>query len=291
MTNVVRKVVMGSVAVGMLMFVPGCQIWNGWLDMLKWRMADEHKKPEEGTRLLVVPNKGGAGEAPPAVAAVVPRVIVHRITAPVGTFSTNEKVWTELNEDALDSKTSVLMAQNGLRAGIGPVSRWPNIARLIEGPGVTSDQIMCQTDGRSSVNVVTRQGVIDEIVVSIDRDLQQQGRTFEKCDNGFKLAMRGVRGKPELLISLEPIVTLGTVSVMRREPELGVTRGGFTSEEAFTDLQMAATLGPDHFLVVSSVDPRTNRFSVGSLWLSEMEKVPALETVLIFVPAAAEGRK
>jgi hypothetical protein len=282
--NTFRKFVIATLTLATLAVLPGCQVWNAWLDMLKWQMADEKKNSPE-TQVMVVPDKGGAGGTP-AIAAVVPRVLVHRITAPVGTFSTNEKVWTELNEDALDSKTSVLMAQNGLRAGIGPVSRWPAIARLIEGPGVTSDQIMCQTDGRSSVNVVTRQGVIDEIVVSIDRDLQQQGRTFEKCDNGFKLSMRGVRGKPELLISLEPIVTLGTVQVMRSEPEVGITRGGFTSEEAFTDLQMAATLGPDHFLVVSSVDPRTNRFSVGSLWLSEMEKVPALETVLVFVPAA-----
>ena len=77
---------------------------------------------------------------------------------------------------------------------------------MIEGPGVAADQILCQTDGRSSVNVMTRQGVTDEIVVSIDRDLQQQGRTFDKCDNGFKLSMRGERNKPRLLISLEPIV-------------------------------------------------------------------------------------
>ena len=74
--------------------------------------------------------------------------------------------------------------------------------------------------------------------------------------------------------------------MVRKEPELGVTARGFSSEEGFADLQMTVSLEPDHFLVVSAVDPKINRFSVGSLWLSEMDKVPALETVLIFVPAA-----
>ena len=89
--------------------------------MLKWKTADA-KKPEEGTKVLDASNHQGLN-TPSAVAAVVRRVIVHRITAAVGTFSTNEKVWAELNEDALDSKTSVLMAQNGLRAGTASVSR------------------------------------------------------------------------------------------------------------------------------------------------------------------------
>jgi hypothetical protein len=210
---------------------------------------------------------------------------VYRITAPVGTFSGNEKVWSELNEDALDSKMSVLMAQNGLRAGTGNVARWPIIAKLIEGPGASSDQQVCQTDGRASLNVVTRPGVTDEIVVSIDRDLQQQGRTFEACDNGFRLSMRGIRGKQQLQVQLEPYVALGTVRVQRREGQLGVAAGGFTHEESFPDLSMAAVLGADQFLVVSPVDPKSNRFSVGSLWLSDVDKVPAMETVLIFVPA------
>ncbi len=43
------------------------------------------------------------------------RMIVYKITLPVNTFSTNDKIWSQLNEDAIDSKTNVLLAQNGLR--------------------------------------------------------------------------------------------------------------------------------------------------------------------------------
>jgi hypothetical protein len=276
----------------------GCQIWNAWLDMLKW-------KGDGGNAQLAAqpPVVGGNPAAPGSSAgpaALIPRVTVFRITLPVGAFSSNDRIWAQLNEDAVDSRTTVMLAQNGLRAGTGPVGRWPNISQILQGtPGASTDQFIYQTDGRSSVNVVTRAGVTDQIVVSIDRDLQQQGRTFERCDNGFRLAMRPVRYKPELVVQLEPIVALGTVNVMRAGNEQGITRTGFTSEESFSDLNLAATLTADQFLVVSAMDPKTSPFSVGTLWLSDQEKAPPTETVLVFVPvppaplpakATAEGR-
>jgi len=281
-----RKMLTLSLLLALLTALPGCaHMWNSTLDFFKVKVADGPKK--DAPIPLVAINPGTDQTQPPGPPAMVPRVIVYRISAPAGTFSGNEKVWSELNEDALDSKMSVLMAQNGLRAGTGAVSRWPLIAKLIEGPGASSDQQFCQTDGRSTLNVVTRAGVTDEIVVSVDRDLQQVGRTFERCDNGFKLSMRGIRGKQQLQVQLEPYVSLGTITVSRAEGQLGVAAGGFTHEESFPDLAMAAILGADQFLVISPVDARNNRFSIGSLWLSDVDKVPAMETVLIFVPATA----
>jgi hypothetical protein len=264
----------------------GCEVWNAWLDMLKWKGDNGQAKeaPLAAQPGTVAPGKGGGASAGPV--ALIPRVTVYRITLPVGSFSTNDKIWAQLNEDAVDSKTTVMLAQNGLRAATGPVGRWPNISQLLQGTaGALTEQFVYQTDGRSSVNVVTRAGVTDQIVVSIDRDLQQQGRTFERCDNGFRLAMKPVKNKPELVVQLEPTVTLGTVNVIRTGPELGVTRTGFSSEETFPDLNLAANLTADQFLVVSAMDPKGSPFSVGTLWLSDQEKAPPTETVLIFVPA------
>jgi hypothetical protein len=275
--------------VGVLALVavlPGCELWNGWLDMLKWKGAgakSQQKTLANAGPDAVQPGAAGAGQI------MIPRVTVFRITMPIGSFSGNDQVWSQLNEDALDSRTAVLMAQNGLRAATGTLARWPAIAKLLDAPGSTTDQQLYQTNGESSVNVTTRAGVTDQIVVSVDRDLQQQGRTFERCDNGFRLSMRGMRGKPELQVQLEPIVTLGTVSVVRTGTDMGVTRSAFSSEESFGDLRMGATLTADQFLVVSAMDPKTSPFSVGTLWLSDKEKAPPTETVLVFVPAPAQG--
>jgi hypothetical protein len=266
--------------------VGGCQVWNGWLDMLKWKGADA-KKSE-----VFTPNDTANGAA-----ALPTRMIVYKITLPVGTFSTNDKVWAQLNEDGLDSKTNVLLAQNGLRAATGPIARWETLGKIIDVPGATTDQMVCQTDGHSTLNVVTRSNISDQIVVSIDRDLQQQGRTFEHCDNGFRLTMRKVRALkkddkalPQLMVELEPVVTQGSAALMQRSPSLTLNSGGgaFTSEEEFSDLQMGATLAADQFLVVSPQDPKESRFSVGSLWLSNPDHVPATETVLVFIPAIGE---
>lgn len=264
-----------------LSVLPACQIWNAWLDMLKWKGIEA--PPTAKAQPLVIGGSGAGTSSGPA--ALIPRVTVYRITMPVGSFSTNDRVWAQLNEDAIDSKTTVMLAQNGLRVGTGPVGRWPNISQLLQDtPGATTEQFIYQTDGRASVNVVTRAGITDQIVVSIDRDLQQQGRTFERCDNGFRLAMRPVRNKPELIVQLEPIVTLGTVNVIRQGLEHGIARTGFSSEESFADLALAATLTADQFLAVSAMDPKTSPFSVGTLWLSDQEKAPPTETVLVFVP-------
>lgn len=262
--------------------LPGCELWNAWLDALKWRL------PPKNTGLaqpLVVTTSPPPGLAPTPM-SLIPRVTVYRITVPVGSFSANDKIWAQLNEDAIDSKTTVLMAQNGLRAATGAISRWPVIAKLLDTPGASNDQILVQTDGRSSINVVTRQNVTDQIVVSVDRDLQQQGRTFDRCDDGFRLSMRGVRNKPALEVQLEPVVTLGAVSAIRPGVDLG-SHGGFTSEESFEDLRMDATLNADQFLVISAMDPKTSPFSIGTLWLSDSDRVPAVETVLVFVPAGS----
>jgi hypothetical protein len=274
----------GAALVGACAMMSGCQAWNAWLDFLKW-------KPKEGGAPLA--QEPAAPKANPLTAgtvanSLVPRVAVYRITVPVGAFSGNTKIWSQLNEDAIDSKTAVLMAQNGLRAATGSVGRWPAVAQLLDVPANYQPQTV-QTDGRTSINVLTRQNVTDQIVVSVDRDLQQQGRTFERCDNGFRLSIRGVRNKPELQVQLEPVVTLGTVQIVR--PGMGFTNTGFTSEETFEDLRMAATLNAQQFLVISAMDPKASPFSVGTLWLSDHDKVPATETVLVFVPAGASAAK
>jgi len=279
--NIVHKLTLLTIAALLLTALTGCQCWNAWLDMLKWRMADGQLTTTDLANTTLTNNNTSTPTA------IVPRVIVHRITAPAGTFTANEKIWTELSEDALDSKTSVLLAQNGLRAGIAPTSRWPNIAKLLDVPGIAADQILCQTDGRSNVSIMTRQNITEQIVISIDRDLQQQGRTFEKCDNGFKLSIRGLRDKPQLLIAIEPFVSLGSIALHRTDrSDLGITsHRGITAEETFPDLQMSTPLAADHFLLLSCVDPKSNKFSIGSLWLADTEKVPPTETILIFVPA------
>ena len=65
-------------------------------------------------------------------------------------------------------------------------------------------------------------------------------------------------------MQLVPYVALGTVSVTRHEGQVGVVGGAFASEETFDDIQMAAILSADQFLVVTATDPKANRFSTSA---------------------------
>ena len=158
---------------------------------------------------------------------------------------------------------------------------------LLDTPGVMSYPSLLQTDGRTSIPVMTRLNALDQTVVSVDKDHEVQLRTFERCDNGFRLAMKGSRpkaGAPAVLqLELEPIVALGNMQIFR--PGMGVTSSTVASEEVFNDLIMTTSLTANEFLVVCALDPKASSFSVGALWLSDYVRVPATETVLVFVPA------
>lgn len=267
--------------------LPGCEMWNAWLDMLRWKGGGGGAA---GAPLAAPPSVHSANPngAPAGATPLIPRVMLYRITVPVGAFSHNDKIWAQLNEDAVDSKTATLMAQNGLRAATGLVVRWPEIAKQIDPTGAFNQPVIIQTDGRTSVKVKTHESLSELTVVSIDHDNQLAGRTFPPCENDFRLSIAGVRNKPALEVQLEPVVTLGTIQVSR--PGLGMTNSGFTSEESFEDLRMATTLTAQQFLVLSAMDPKPGSYSVGTLWLSDHDQVPATETVLVFVPAGGNGK-
>ena len=79
--------------------------------MLKWKGW-----PGQGAPLSPAPltaTSFNPGAAPAAPTAMIPRVMLYRITIPVGGFSRNDKVWSQLNEDALDSECCFYLPRAG----------------------------------------------------------------------------------------------------------------------------------------------------------------------------------
>jgi hypothetical protein len=263
-----KRVAAAALLIAAVFALPGCQVWDAWLKSLGF--GEQPKVVGGGAAVLDKPlaNNIIVDTTP------LPRVRLLRVSLPAGTVSNNEKVWRQLDEDALDSNTSVMLAQNGLRAGIATVSRWPGMSKLLDVTGATRQDFVCQTDGRSPLNVVVRDRIADQIIVSVDRDNVQQGRTFEKCENAFRLSLSTLKTHGDVMVQLEPIVTFG------------VTPAGqpIGSEVTFLDIRLWTTIKQDQFLMVAPADPKANRYSVGTRFLSDNEKVPPTETVLVFVP-------
>lgn len=212
------------------------------------------------------------------------RIRVYQISMPLGTFSLNDKIWRQLDEDALDSGTSVLLAQNGLRAGVGRLERWSQLAKLVDGPGTHTQEYLCLSDGRSAVQITTRPNLPEQTVFYIDRDLELQGRTFARCDNAVRLSMAPLKDTTDMLVQLEPLVITGTVEVTRSGPDLGITRQSRQQEETFRNLRLQSRVAARDFLVLAPLNPKANAFSVGTRFLSDSDAVPPMETVLVFVP-------
>ena len=257
----------------------GCASWNAFLDSLK----SGSKEPP-----LTLVSSPKPGVAPAAATPLIPRIMLYRMVLPVGAFSANPRAWTLLNEDAIDSKTSILLAQNGLRAATGAIARWPDISKLVDPEGAFHQPLIIQTDGMSAVTLPTRQNIADLYVSSLDRDRHLQIRQFQRCDSGFRLTVRGVRDKPEIQLQLDPIVALGAYQINR--PGLGFTTADIASEESFDDLRLTTTLTADKFLVLAPLNPKPGSLSVGTQWLSNPDQSPPTETILIFVPAPANAK-
>ncbi len=213
------------------------------------------------------------------------RVQLVQLSLPVGTFSGNEKVWRQLDQDALDSDTSIMLAENGIRAAVAPVQRWPSLQKLINVPGAATQIFTLQTDGRSSVEIVTHPNIAEQTISSIDRDREMHVRTFERCDNSMRLSLVQRRDSSQLTIQLEPVVQLGTISVVRRPEDIGIVSNTLRHEETFSNLRLAASLGTHEFLVLAPAPAnKENKFSVGSRFLTNTDKIPPMETILVFLP-------
>ncbi|MEI8194526.1 MAG: hypothetical protein WCI73_01310 [Phycisphaerae bacterium] len=212
------------------------------------------------------------------------RIRVYQMSMPLGTFSLNDKIWRQLDEDALDSATSVLLAQNGLRAAVGRQDRWPAVAKLLDGPGTRTQEYVCLSDGRSAIQITTRPNLPEQTVFYVDRDLELQGRTFARCDNAVRLSMASLKDTTDMLVQLEPLVITGTVEISRNGSDLGITRQSRPQEETFRNLRLQSRVAAKDFLVLAPLNPKGNAFSVGTRFLSNADTVPPMETILVFVP-------
>lgn len=219
------------------------------------------------------------------------RMRIYQLILPVGTFSLNEKIWRQLDEDTLDSATSVLLAQNGFRAGTGVQEHWTNIYKILDGPGTSFREFLCQTDGRTSVQIVTRQNQSDQNIFYVDKDGQNLGRTFELCDNALRLSLSRQQDSSDMKVQVEPFVITGTVDIARHNVETGIVRTTRQDEQTFHNLRIETVIAANKFLILAPLNPKKNPFSVGTRFLSDSDQIPATETILVFVPIKTDKAK
>ena len=93
-----------------------------------------------------------------------------------------------------------------------------------------------------------------------------------------------------MLIQVEPVVLGGTISVSRSGAELGNLQITGPQESTFVNLRLAVSLKMDDFLLLSPANPKGDTSSVGTRFLADTDKIPALETVLVFVPMAVNKK-
>jgi hypothetical protein len=213
------------------------------------------------------------------------QLTVFKITLPLGVFSGDEKLWELLDQDVLESGTSVMLAHNGLRAGVGTVNTWEQLRKRISDVGASFSSYQIRTDGRMPVLLPTQQSIAEQILFVVDQDKRPLGRTYNNCDNSWRVNAVRQTGDRRALVQIEPVVLLGTaVHTTRTETELGVVSSTSRQEETLAPARLALEMDATQFLLLAPANPTKAEFSIGTRFLSDTTRLPVTETILVLVP-------
>lgn len=270
-----------------MMLLAGCG-WGG-KDSAKgkdpnFRMQKKITQPSFGK--MPVAEASEKAEVPDQIreAQASNRFLVYKIKLPLSVFSGNEKIWRMVDEDSLDSQTSLMLAQNGIRAAVLPQANWPAVAKQLQGYSAWTEQFTCRVDSGIAIELQMRVNIDRQTVFYIDRDLNLQGRTFERCDNKFRLVLSRAGESKDVVVSLEPVVSMGTTQVVRAAGDMTPTRDVARQDQSFENLRLWAKIRADQALILSPTHMKDSPFSVGSQFLADLDGTPPSELVLVLVP-------
>lgn len=212
------------------------------------------------------------------------RIVVYKIQLPFSAFSNNDKIWRIVDEDYLESQTSLMLAQNGIRAAVISQNAWPAVSKILQGFSAWTERFICRIDSGIAVELMMRSSIDQQTVFYIDRDLNLQGRSFNQCDNKFRMILSRTQDDRNFIISLEPVVSSGTTQIVRRSGDMTPTPDQIRNDQSFENLRLTATIKPEQALILSPTHMKDSPFSIGARFLADADGTPPSETILVFVP-------
>jgi hypothetical protein len=236
---------------------------------------------------IVPASQSTAPALPPPVLPVFIQIV--KVELPLGTFSQNPGVW-EILQPAAGHPNAALLAENGLQTGSAEVSAWKALIKLINKPGVSFENIFCRIAAVQPANLTVRPNVSEELISYRTPQSPLVMRTYNNCDDLFFIAAQANTDSGEALLEIQPAVNLGTVTFNRSSNEMGIVQSSEPDIETLGNLRFSATIEPGQFFVMAPDTAGHNPNTIGSVFLSRIDREPQMETVLIFIPLAANPR-
>jgi hypothetical protein len=237
----------------------------------------------------VRPNRDAAGD-PNRLGAymMIVRLKLVTIEVPVGQASGSEEIWSYLDEEPVRTSHPSMLGRNGLRAGVGKRSSWPDLAKVITKlTGSVPRQNMAVALPGNPLPIVLRDRQGEQSIFVFHEDRTLSGSDYPPGDNVLAVACtldQDDRGR--VFVSAVPQIR----STHRRSQYVLSEAGATVSVQPdcfpFASLTFQASLTSGDFIILGPGAQSRRTTSVGHRFLVREKEGVEFETLIVMAPEA-----
>ena len=271
----------------LLMLVAGCSGFS--LDGIRLfktarSQVAAHEQPAEGMGTDVL--RGPAAPASfvsEAIHVIHLRFDVHRVDIPISAVRHTQKVWGHLDELRLDPAHTALLARNALRVGVGKEGAWPAIRAILSSVKLKESRAQRLVRAGAPLTIKLSQIESPEALFRYGPDAVLVGGTLER---GYKTICLEYEWSPRQRSRTTVSLSFEVMENPDRREWDVITGADTGAGEAvvFGDLSCTFALDDGEFVVIGVSDALSNRFLLGSRFLTSEVGGRRYETLLFITP-------
>ena len=245
---------------------------------------------DEKPRAAVVETKltkvsDSADAAPQGPQIFVVRIKIVTIEVPIGLAGAAKELWWQLDEDNVRMIRPALLADNGLRVGLGQKAKWPQVAKTLSaltGQKIWESIVLIRPGDPGQIEV--KQKVQAQTIFVVNEDGTLAGRDYPPADNLLSYVCTIDQENPTHVT----ITVVPQIRQLQFQPEIVLQEGRYmmTSRPltfSLSPLTFQATLPAEDFIVISPA-AAGQYYTAGHHFLAKEKNGVEFETVLVLVP-------
>jgi hypothetical protein len=262
-----------------MVFVIGCGEQNRSTTQPFWKKSANMSQTDEKN------TQGKKEESSPIQSPMISYYEVRLIESPKEKKNF-EKVWSVLEETSASGRAWDLYRRNGIRCGIGQMTDWPNVKKLLDSSEARVNGQMQVGIGSFTPADLLSDGVrAERTIFYYDQEGKMRGQDFGSSALVFSLAMAGRMPDNKIRLLLAPRIVRRKSGIENAAPAQRTRSVGF--ENQIEALCFVVDLGQDEFVLVGSAGDNQPETLVGSQLFSRFDRGQRYNRYILISPMAA----
>lgn len=219
---------------------------------------------------------------------MVVRLKLVTIEVPVGQASGSEEIWSYLDEEPVRTSHPGMLSRNGMRAGVGKRSSWPDLAKVIKKlTGSAPQQNVAVALPGDPLPIVLKERLGEQSVFLFHEDRTLSGSDYPPGDNILALACTlDQDDRRRVFLSAVPQIRTSYRKARYVVSDTGATVSAQPIYYPFSSLTFQASLTSGDFVVLGPGAQSRRATSVGHRFLVRDKEGVEFETLIVIMPEA-----